>query len=338
MVAKVSCVPFLFISCVFSFFYNFIFLFSLGMKLIKSFLFCLLPFLSIAQSTSIIGEWEATDKKDKIRLVLNNDFSGSFDGITFSYVLEEKELVATYDYGVFHYEYELKNGLLTLKEGNLEHPYIFTKVKSTTLVPAKTSNVPAKSIDNAILGNWTNGTVSVQFTADGGMQSSDGKSYTFETKNNNLQLFLANTFQENPYSIQQGYLNMVLNGQIVRLKKQQAQMPSQNDAQTGRKVLPELSGKWCFISSASPTAQMSGECVVLTGDGSYIFMHEAKPNENAFLEQGEWWATNSSLYFLTKHGQADTFQLAKKTHPSLGYLMLNIDGRNFISADKRTDW
>ena len=73
------------------------------------FLVCTINFTLFGQSTSLYGTWGAFEKKESILFVLNKDGSGSFDGIAFSYKIQENELVATFDYGVFNYDYILKD-------------------------------------------------------------------------------------------------------------------------------------------------------------------------------------------------------------------------------------
>jgi hypothetical protein len=289
---------------------------------------------SFAQKTALIGEWETMDKKEKIKFELLADASGSFDGMPFLYEADNKQIITTYEYGVFHYEYELKNNQLILKEGNLEHPYVFVRKKNespSTIAPTK------KSIDPAIVGTWTTATSTFQFNGNGTMVSPDGKRKLFETKEGKLRIFDGNQVEENSYSVSALNLNLVANGQIVHLQKKSLEAGT-NEINTIKTILPELTGKWCYISSASEDAQVSGECVILSHDGHYLFLHETSTEKTAFLDKGEWWANPGNLYFLAENGQTDTFRIAKKKHPALGYIMLNIDGRNFISADHKITW
>ena len=185
------------------------------------FFVCTINFTLFGQSTSLYGTWEAFEKKESILFVLNKDGSGSFDGIAFSYKIQENELVATFDYGVFNYDYLLKNNQLTLKEGNLEHPYVFKKIKEEIL---KVAVSLSKNIDPLLLGSWSNVSHKVVFNADGSMVA-DGKKQIYETKELRLKIFNGNQMEENPYSVYQDIISIALNGEIIQLKKEEQTLP-----------------------------------------------------------------------------------------------------------------
>ncbi len=185
------------------------------------FLVSSINFSLFGQSAVLNGTWEAFEKKERILFVLNNDGTGSFDGIAFSYKIQEKELIATFDYGIFNYDYELKDNQLTLKEGNLEHPYIFKKIKEEIVKPI----VPASNtIDPLLLGNWTNPHHKVIFYSDGTMIA-DGKKEIYEAVGLKLRIFSGNTMEENPYSVYQDIISIVLNGEVIQLKKEEVIVP-----------------------------------------------------------------------------------------------------------------
>lgn len=190
-------------------------------------------------------------------------------------------------------------------------------------------------IDEKLVGTWSNHFLTVQFNQDGTLNMLDGKKRLFTTENGKLKIILENQIVETAYTVRNSMLSLALNGKTILLRKQESTVKGTND--TVKTVLPELAGKWCYISSPSPEAQMSGECVILSQDGQFTFLHDADENKIR-SERGEWWANMNSLYFLAQNGHTDTYRITKKKHPSLGYLMLNIDGRNFISADQKTSW
>ncbi|MBC7390847.1 MAG: hypothetical protein H7329_16690 [Opitutaceae bacterium] len=185
------------------------------------FLICSINLTLFGQSTGLYGTWEAFEKKESILFVLNKDGSGSFDGIAFSYKIQENELVATFDYGVFNYDYLLKDNQLTLKEGNLEHPYVFKKIKEEIV---KTVVSLSKNIDPLLLGTWSNGSHKVVFNADGTMIA-DEKKQIYEAQGLKLKVFNGNQMEENPYSVYQNIISIALNGEIIQLKKEEQTLP-----------------------------------------------------------------------------------------------------------------
>ncbi len=300
---------------------------------------CFLLSISIAfsQQPSLAGQWETKEQDQILVLHFAPDGNGTFDGTSFLYEVQGKEITATYDYGIFNYEYELKNNQLILKEGNLEHPYVFKRKLAPSSAALPTVLTKKKTIDGAIIGTWANASTSVEFLGNGTCITSDGKKKLFETSEGKLKLFFANRAEENNYSVSAHNLDMVLDGKLQHFTKKESSSSSE-DMRAVKTILPELAGKWCYIASASEEAQMSQECVVLSHDGHYLFLHDTKTEVPNYLDKGEWWANVDNLYFLAENGQTDTFRISKKKHPALGYLMLNIDGRNFMSADKRVSW
>ena len=179
------------------------------------FLLCSVNFSLFAQNAGLYGTWQSFEKKESILFILNKDESGSFDGIAFTYKIQESELVATFDYGVFNYDFELKSSQLTLKEGNLEHPYVFKKIKEES---SEVKAATPKTIDPLLLGTWTNANHTVIFAADGTM-TADGKKNLYEARDMRLKVFSGNQMEENPYSVYQDIISIALNGEIIQLKK-----------------------------------------------------------------------------------------------------------------------
>lgn len=170
-----------------------------------------------SQTNSIIGIWEAKDKNETLPLHLNANKTGTFDETPFTYEVNGNELEVVYESGTIHYAYELKGNSLTIKEGNLEHPYVF-KRKSPS--PEKAQSVgTTKNIDNRILGTWGHGTQSVQFLANGTMIKNGSEKLLFETTEGNLRIFAGNTMTESPYQVADSLLHIVLDGKIILLKR-----------------------------------------------------------------------------------------------------------------------
>jgi len=175
---------------------------------------------SFAQKAELIGRWEVMEDKNRVILTFDEDDSGSFDGMSFTYKIEGKELIATFFYGVFHYEFELsqdktKVKLLTLKEGNLEHPYIFTKKESE----AKGLQLAIKETDSSLIGTWADETNKVTFDSEGNV-TINGTKYYYKTQRGLIKLYKGDTMEQAPYSVFQTTLAMAIDGEAVQLKKQ----------------------------------------------------------------------------------------------------------------------
>lgn len=289
-----------------------------------------------AQNLDLFGKWETMEKNEKIVLLLNNDNSGSFDGIAFLFVIDGNEIAATYDYGIFHYEYELKGNQLTLKEGNLEHPYFFTRASA----PPVTPKTPPVFVDNALLGTWSNTQHVAIFNKDGKVEV-DGKTYSFEARNGKLKFFTTNSLEENAYVIAQNTLSMALNGEFLQLKRN-TPIGLSSMASTAHSIPPELSGKWCLVNQNPPPA-LSNECLILTVDGSFVSFSEL-PGKNGQTslqvnDKGNWGVSNSQIHFISEERKEQfSFPLTKGTHHGLNYIQIQIGSQNYISADKRSTW
>lgn len=178
--------------------------------------FALIPlFHALAQDNALVGTWEAKDKSETVVLQLHIDNTGVFDGTYFTYQTNGNELEVVYENGTIHYAYELKGTQLVLKEGNLEHPYVFKKkqIKETE------SNKTITNIDNRLLGYWHKGDHSIQFLANGTMIKNGKEKLLFDTNNDKLRIFTGNTITESPYQVTDSLLSIVMDGQILQFKK-----------------------------------------------------------------------------------------------------------------------
>ena len=174
-----------------------------------------------AQKAEMIGRWEAIEDKERIIFTLDQDGSGSFDGITFTYKIEGNELEATFFYGIFHYVYELgldktKTNQLTLKEGNLEHPYVFTKKEASS--NGMRPIISVKELDLSLIGTWTDENNQITFNEDGTVLV-NGVKHTYKTQGGAIKLYKGNQMEQAPYSVFQTTLAMALDGEVLQLKK-----------------------------------------------------------------------------------------------------------------------
>jgi len=173
---------------------------------------------TFSQNNDIIGSWEVKDKNEIVRLQVNANGTGFFDTNPFTYEIKGNDLEVTYDYGTIYYIYEVKNDQFTLKEGNLEHPYVF-KRKQLNSMETKISTPTSKSIDSRLLGTWVNGSQSLQFLADGTLIRNGKQKQLFQTTEGTLRIVQGNIMTESPYQVSDSLLSVVLDGQILQLKK-----------------------------------------------------------------------------------------------------------------------
>lgn len=186
------------------------------MKSLLFIIIALIPLLdALAQDNALVGTWEAKDKNETVLLQLHANNTGVFDGTNLTYQTNGNELEVIYESGTIHYVYELKGTQLILKEGNLEHPYVFKK-KPTK----ETENTqPVKNIDERLLGTWRKDNQSVQFLANGTMVKNGKEKWLYDTKDNKLRIVAGNTITESPYQVSDSLLHLVIDGQMLQLKK-----------------------------------------------------------------------------------------------------------------------
>lgn len=181
----------------------------------------LAPISLFAQKAELVGHWEAMEGKERIILILDDDDSGTFDGMSFTYKIEGNELIATFFYGIFHYNFELlsskrlKSNQLSLKEGNLEHPYLFDKKE----IPTNGVRLAIKETDSSLLGSWTDEKYKVTFNADGTVLINE-TSYLYKTQRGIIKLYKGDSMTQAAYSVFQTTLAMAIDGEVVQLKKQ----------------------------------------------------------------------------------------------------------------------
>lgn len=181
----------------------------------------LAPISLFAQKAELVGRWEAIEGKERIILALEDDDSGTFDGMSFTYKIEGNELIATFFYGIFHYNFELtptknpKIKQLSLKEGNLEHPYMFDKKE----IPTNGVRLAIKETDSSLLGSWADEKYKVTFSADGTVLINE-TSYLYKTQRGIIKLYKGDSMTQAAYSVFQTTLAMAIDGEVVQLKKQ----------------------------------------------------------------------------------------------------------------------
>ena len=181
----------------------------------------LAPFYLFAQKTELVGHWEAMEGKERIILTLDDDDSGTFDGMSFTYKIEGNELVTTFFYGIFHYNFELlsskrlKSNQLSLKEGNLEHPYLFDKKE----IPTNGVRLTIKETDSSLLGIWSDEKFKVVFNSDGTVLINE-TNYLYKTQRGIIKLYKGDSMTQAAYSVFQTTLAMAIDDEVVQLKKQ----------------------------------------------------------------------------------------------------------------------
>jgi hypothetical protein len=174
-----------------------------------------------AQKAELVGRWEAKEGKEHIILVFDEDDSGTFDGMAFTYVVEGDELIATFFYGIFHYKYEFisdkktKYKKLSLSEGNLEHSYAFDK----KIIPANGVRLAIKETDTSLLGTWEDEKHKVTFKEDGTVLVNE-TSYMYKTKRGIIKLYKGDSMTQAAYSVFQTTLAMAIDDEVVQLKRQ----------------------------------------------------------------------------------------------------------------------
>lgn len=219
----------------------------------------------------------------------------------------------------------------------------------------------AGSTDTAskLVGQWRAKTESIELRADGTMLI-NGQAHTYAVNENTLFVQGPGGTAAYPFELADEQLTVMLNGQPVvytrvpepggapaSLAPSNAGTPASTPVgATAGSVLPELAGKWCYMSNvhASDGGRQSNTCFTLNADGTYVY-HSETSSSGAYGgtasqtdDSGRWAATADTLTATSTSGKVTSYRFEKRNHPKTNDPMLVFDGQSFVTYFQKPPW
>lgn len=250
--------------------------------------------LHIAKAADLSGTWEWSDEGYTMTLILNHDGTGTLDEIDISYSVKGDRLLVNEEGEDINYKFQLADNKLTLSEGDLDEPTVFTR-KGSSQRKGIGSHKANKKEDDAtgIVGTWTiqaqKGTVTLDLKPDGS-GSLDGSTFTWRYEQKILMLSMR---------AESIMYNVMLAGDQLTLSGGDLQQP----ATFQRKSTGKQGGAGMPSSSSASRPSSNADCnvVVLAANvtgGCRIRMVTPTLCEEIDLTGGQWyefaWTTDGS--------------------------------------------
>lgn len=309
---------------------------------------------SKVSQTKLFGVWQNSQMGFQMVLILNQDYTGEFDGEMIKYTVAGNNLTISQSGQSTVYTYLLKDNSLTLAGGDLDRELTFTRQGSaSTTNPVTTSNQSASNAATStstatdLLGLWSGNGETIEFRKDG-VCNYLGQSFPYEASKGAVTLVTSQgniTFQ---YQVSNNRLSMMANGrQVIYAKGKAATAPV-----TGGKgnVSQELVGKWCYVNvySNNSGGSSTSKCIVLNGDGTYEYSGESSRSVNTpdlyggtssqSSDRGTWWVQGDRIFYNSQTQGQGSYQLVKQNHPRNGDPMIVLNGETYVTFYNKQPW
>jgi hypothetical protein len=227
---------------------------------------------------------------------------------------------------------------------------------TTVATVQQTAAVPQSppTPEQALIGTWTGNNESMEFRPDGKCIY-NGTAIDYQVSRNNLILNTQQGTEVMAYTVTGNQLRMTINGaQYTYTKVEPSRQGSggkqgARSATAKRSVPQELVGKWCWINVSSNNSSASSTCIVLNGDGTYLYNSETSRSVNTDAvsggsvsqtgDQGTWWIEADRIYYNSPTQGQGSYFLEKKNHPkNVNDPMIVLDGQPYVTATVRQPW
>jgi len=327
--------------------------------------------INMVEAQSICGTWTYQSGNLPVTLLLLDNGTGEFQGMTIKYRMQDGKL--TLDDGIqpVTYNYKLTPSTLTLSGGGMQMAITFSKPGPSTENIAGSnqnnsqSNSSSGNINLAQIGNnnntagnntgrsatsglhgmWDGQQGKVIFYPDGTMLY-NGTSYQYSASGNSINITGNDGSITFTFVISGNQLTLSQNASSARYSKTSPLKPDRVD--------PQMVGKWCIMSNnynySSRGGSGSEECITLNGDGTYEYSYSASrsayaagqsayggtANQNS--DRGLWKTDGMTLVSVSQTtGKTSRYSLVKENAPN-GDATIVVGGRKFVTAYNRPSW
>jgi hypothetical protein len=290
----------------------------------------------------IAGFW--INNQTGFKLVLNPEGSGEFNGEGITYVTHGNKLHVTRSAVTTIYDTQLEGNLLTLSAGDLASPVTLTRTHPIA-TGLTTQEISEQDIPQPLLGIWEGYNETIEFKPDAQCVYR-GKPWPYTVADSVITL---QTPQGN--FIMKYYLSIdTIGADTLHLSFYGAdhlytRHTDEDAAQSEpvHKIDSTLVGNWCYGFVLSGTSQSNSECFQFNADGTYLYITEkAKKSSEAgaskSTDTGQWWSEGTQILLRSSGQGRAAYTIKKMNHPKTGDAMVVLNGKNYISYDKRKPW
>jgi hypothetical protein len=315
-------------------------------------------------SQSVAGTWMFTNGNFPVTMLLLNNGTGEFQGMPIRYKARDGKL--TIDDGIqpVVYDFKLDQNVLTVSGGDLQVPLKFSRAGSNASddghsnsinqsVPVTSEQQNSMAGTNQIVtagnshlsGIWLGQQGKIIFYPDG-LLLYNGTSYNYASNGNSLTITGNDGTVTFSCNISGNQLTLSQNGSSATYSKTGEIKPDIVD--------PQLTGKWCMISSSynsySGGGSSSEECITLNSDGTYQYFYSGSisaytVDKSAYggtgsqnSDRGLWKTDGETILSVSQTtGKTTRYSLIKQNEQN-GDPAILIGGRKFVTAYQRKPW
>jgi hypothetical protein len=241
----------------------------------------------------------------------------------------------------------------------------------------KPQSSAAAAAPGGLVGHWQSETEQLDIQSSGTVLI-NGVSYTYAVNGNTLAVQGQNSSASYPFRLDGDKLTVTLNGRDVVYTRIEAPTfappisaampppkPAGDETLTNTPtpapaltppagttppapagVVPELVGKWCYMSNvnANDGGHQTNTCFALNGDGSYWYHSESSSSgqyggtASATDDQGRWVASGNTLTATSSTGKVTSYTFEQQNHPKTRDPMLIVNGQAFVTYFQKPSW
>ena len=342
-----------------------------AMKTIIFFLFTIVSFAQIgskipAQKTGLSGTWINKDFGYDMKLQLNENGKGVFEGEAITYTIAGNKINMKFEEETIAYNYKLSGNTLTLSGGDLDSPVSFSKNGAFTTTKNDIHSSNSKTVEeknskaDKLIGKWTTEGADIEFKPNGkGIYN--GNPFTYTVKGNSLTSTDntgTNTFSfmflGESLSMSGAGINVVLTRGHKGYKAETANNSTANTTagnnNAGGGIDQSIVGKWCWIKASGNTqaSSSSSKCINISGNGTYTYSAEGSisgygggyygGSSSQSADSGTWKVVGNKIHVNSRSQGFQILSFEKRNHPKNGDPMIVIDGDTYVTYNQRPSW
>ena len=286
---------------------------------------------------NITGTW--INDAQGLKLILTPQGTGEFREEAIKYVKHNDKLHVSKSDITTIYTCQINGDELILSGGDLKESIMFKRG-----IPVATGltqqEISEYNIPKELLGFWIGYNETIEFKPDAQCIYRDRPwPYLVSADVITLQTVQGNFIMH--YKITGKDLHLSFGGADHIYQRQQA---ADSVATKPTHALDTtLIGKWCYGFVPSGTSISNTECFYLNSDGTYVYTTEAAKSDKGddttqSSDTGLWWREGTQL-FLDSNGQGRAaYTIRKMNHSKTGDPMIVLNGKNYISYERRRPW
>lgn len=261
--------------------------------------------IPVPADTGITGSWEWKGEGFTISLTLNPDGTGTLDDSPITYTVKPQHLLVTEDGEVINYTFRLSQDQLTLSDGDLDAPTVFTRKGGSkkgigALKSSKAeAEAPADTAGSPIAGTWTiqaqSGAITLDLKTDG---TGTFNSAALQWQYNQKILILSIGGQTVMY-------NTTLAGDSLTLSGGDLQQPATFQRNGAGGSRPSATAKAEAKSTPAPggASPIAGAWSIQTQNGGTLTMNLKPDGRGSFNGTPLSWQYNQKILIVSINGQ-----------------------------------